>query len=104
MTQIPLDKAYLTAIWLETLLYGERVFRNSQLTPFTWKPGINFTICWICCYVLIKKKNRTPWIIVTVVIFQWMVSTVHVSLGFMVRKPTTHDCATRSDPPRLRSD
>lgn len=33
MTQIPLDKAYLTAIWLETLLYGERVFRNLLLTP-----------------------------------------------------------------------
>lgn len=65
MTQIPLDKAYLTAIWLETLLYG-----------------INATLCWICGYVLLKKKNKTPWIMLSVVIFQWSISTIHVSLGF----------------------
>ncbi|KAF9642559.1 hypothetical protein BDM02DRAFT_2050570 [Thelephora ganbajun] len=65
MGNLPLDKAYLTAIWLETLFYG-----------------INFTLCWICGYVLIKKKKKIPWIMLAVVIFQWMLSTVHVSLGF----------------------
>jgi len=62
---LPLDKAYLTAIWLETLFYG-----------------INFTLCWICGYVLIKKKSKTPWAMLAVVILQWTLSTVHVSLGF----------------------
>jgi hypothetical protein len=65
MASLPLDKAYLTAIWLETLFYG-----------------INFTLCWICGYVLIKKKNKTPWVMLAVVVFQWMISTIHVSLGF----------------------
>lgn len=65
MAQIPLDKAYLTAIWLETLFYG-----------------INTTLCWICGYVLLKKKSKTPWIMLAVVSLQWMISTVHVSLGF----------------------
>jgi len=65
MAGIPLDRAYLTAIWLETLFYG-----------------INFTLCWICGYVLIKKKTKTLRIMLAVVIFQWLLSTVHVSLGF----------------------
>lgn len=53
-------------------------------------PGINFTLCWICGYVLIKKKSKTPWIMLAVVIFQWMISTVHVSLGFTVRIYSLH--------------
>jgi len=54
------------------------------------RPGINFTLCWICGYVLIKKKGKTPWIMLAVVIFQWMLSTVHVSLGFTVRIYSFH--------------
>ena len=30
-------------------------------------------------------KTKTPWIMLAVVIIQWMISTVHVSLGFTVR-------------------
>lgn len=47
--------------------------------------GINFTLCWICGYVLIKKKTKTLRIMLGIVILQWMISTVHVSLGFTVR-------------------
>lgn len=65
MAQIPLDKAYLTAIWLETLLYG-----------------VNTTLSWTCGYFLLKKKAKTPWIMLAVVTLQWLISTVHVSLGF----------------------
>jgi len=83
---LPLDRAYLTAIWLETLFYGACVRAGClKRDPHLYDLGINFTLCWICGYVLIKKKGKTPWIMLAVVIFQWMLSTVHVSLGFTVR-------------------
>lgn len=91
MGKLPLDKAYLTAIWLETLLYGARVqCLLWNATSSLWNLGINFTLCWICGYVLIKKKSKIPWIMLAVVIFQWMISTVHVSLGFTVRICSFH--------------
>ena len=79
--------------------FGSR--RSSMVRPLTgvsWKrispfcyPGINFTLCWICGYVLIKKKTRTLRIMLGVVIFQWLLSTVHVSLGFTVRAHAPSD-------------
>ncbi|KAH8104660.1 hypothetical protein BXZ70DRAFT_606660 [Cristinia sonorae] len=64
---ILLDKAYLTAIWLETLFYG-----------------INFVLFWACMFVLIVKR-RTPTVnkrLVAIAIAMFVMSTVHVSLGF----------------------
>ncbi|TBU26459.1 hypothetical protein BD309DRAFT_902340 [Dichomitus squalens] len=63
---IPLDKAYLTAIWLETLLYG-------------------INVCLFCSYVYILRFRRarkiTP-IVFWVAVFMFCFSTIHVSLGF----------------------
>ncbi|TRM69213.1 hypothetical protein BD626DRAFT_8135 [Schizophyllum amplum] len=63
---IPLDKAYLTAIWLETLLYG-------------------INICLFCSYVYVLQFWRTrkvsP-IIFWVAVLMFCFSTIHVSLGF----------------------
>lgn len=33
-SNLPLDEAYLTAIWLETLLYGEHPMFSLTLTTF----------------------------------------------------------------------
>jgi len=64
---ILLDKAYLTAIWLETLFYG-----------------INFVLFWACLFVLVVKR-RTPKVnklLVAIAIAMFAMSTTHVSLGF----------------------
>ncbi|TCD70174.1 hypothetical protein EIP91_004644 [Steccherinum ochraceum] len=64
---ILLDKAYLSAIWLETLFYG-----------------MNFVLFWICLFVLIIKR-RTPQvnkILVSIALAMFAMSTTHVSLGF----------------------
>jgi len=66
------------------------VFRYIYVTSPLWQPGINFTLCWICGYVLIKKKSKTPWLMLAVVVFQWMLSSIHVSLGFTVRICSLH--------------
>ncbi|KAM5535136.1 hypothetical protein V8D89_011222 [Ganoderma adspersum] len=63
---IPLDKAYLTAIWLETLFYG-------------------INLCLFCSYVYVLRfrhtRKITP-IVFWVAVLMFMFSTVHVSLGF----------------------
>ncbi|KAI0074050.1 hypothetical protein K474DRAFT_1568913, partial [Panus rudis PR-1116 ss-1] len=62
-----LDKAYLTAIWLETVFYG-----------------MNFVLFW-SCLVILTIKRRTPRInviLVSVAIAMFTFSTAHVSLGF----------------------
>lgn len=91
----PRNVAWLGFRWIRHTSppFGSR--HSSMVRPFTgvaWKiispfcyPGINFTLCWICGYVLIKKKTKTLRIMLGVVIFQWLLSTVHVSLGFTVR-------------------
>ncbi|KIY53707.1 hypothetical protein FISHEDRAFT_26027, partial [Fistulina hepatica ATCC 64428] len=61
-----LDKAYLTAIWLETLFYG-----------------VNATLFCGYLFMLRYKHSRTlarPIVIVGIAMF--LLSTVHVSLGF----------------------
>ncbi|RPD53973.1 hypothetical protein L227DRAFT_512399 [Lentinus tigrinus ALCF2SS1-6] len=63
---IPLDKAYLTAIWLETLFYG-------------------INICLFGSYVYILRFRRTRKItpiIFWVAVLMFCFSTTHVSLGF----------------------
>ncbi|KAK1220214.1 hypothetical protein PQX77_017034 [Marasmius sp. AFHP31] len=67
MSPIPLDKAYLTAIWLETLFYG-----------------INLSL--FCSYLFIaryKRKTRTiqP-VILGIAIAMFIFSTIHCSMGF----------------------
>jgi len=67
MAGILLDKAYLSAIWLETLFYG-----------------MNFVLFWSCLCVLTIKR-RTPKInftLVAVAVAMFSFSTAHVSLGF----------------------
>ncbi|OJT13692.1 hypothetical protein TRAPUB_9791 [Trametes pubescens] len=63
---IPLDKAYLTAIWLETLFYG-------------------INVCLFSSYVYILRfrhtRKVTP-IIFWVAVLMFCFSTVHVALGF----------------------
>jgi hypothetical protein len=82
-----------------------RVFRGLFGASLShWCPGINFTLCWICGYVLIKKKNKTPWIMVAVVVFQWTLSTVHVSLGFTVRRRFLHLPPRATSPPSAAID
>jgi hypothetical protein len=63
---IPLDKAYLTAIWLETLFYG-----------------MNFVLFFSCLYA-IRYKRKTPLnkFTLSMAIIMFLFSTVHVSLGF----------------------
>ncbi|KAI0789580.1 hypothetical protein C8Q75DRAFT_764113 [Abortiporus biennis] len=67
MAGILLDKAYLTAIWLETMFYG-----------------MNFVLFWSCLFILTVKR-RTPKInklLVSIAIAMFTFSSVHVSLGF----------------------
>jgi len=67
MAEIPLDKAYLSAIWLETLFYG-----------------MNFVLFFACLAVLTIKR-RTPKInltLVAVAIAMFTFSSAHVGLGF----------------------
>ncbi|KAL7277969.1 hypothetical protein ACG7TL_007922 [Trametes sanguinea] len=64
---IPLDKAYLTAIWLETLFYG-----------------MNFVLYWTCMSILTWRR-RTPKVnklLVGIGTLMFAFSTAHVSLGF----------------------
>ncbi|KAI0708198.1 hypothetical protein C8T65DRAFT_708585 [Cerioporus squamosus] len=63
---IPLDKAYLTAIWLETLFYG-----------------INICLFGSYVYILQFRRTRkvTP-VIFWVAVLMFCFSTIHVSLGF----------------------
>ncbi|CDO70150.1 hypothetical protein BN946_scf185009.g1 [Trametes cinnabarina] len=64
---IPLDKAYLTAIWLETLFYG-----------------MNFVLYWTCMSMLTWRR-RTPNVnklLVGIGTLMFAFSTAHVSLGF----------------------
>ncbi|KAI0737616.1 hypothetical protein C8Q80DRAFT_315009 [Daedaleopsis nitida] len=66
VASIPLDKAYLTAIWLETLLYG-------------------INLCLFCSYVYVLRFRRTRKItpiIFWVAVLMFCFSTIHVSLGF----------------------
>ncbi|PBK86866.1 hypothetical protein ARMGADRAFT_1055170 [Armillaria gallica] len=67
VANIPLDKAYLTAIWLETLFYGINIFL-------------------FCSYLWIVKYRQKPRVVNRVVLVtavaMFCFSTVHVSLGF----------------------
>jgi len=66
-TDIALDRAYLAAIWLETMFYG-----------------INIVLFSGCMYVLIARR-RTPKVnryLVGVAVLMFCFSTCHVFLGF----------------------
>ncbi|KAL0581779.1 hypothetical protein V5O48_000256 [Marasmius crinis-equi] len=67
MAPIPLDKAYLTAIWLETLFYGINI-------------SLFFSYLFIARY---KRKTRTiqP-VILGTAIAMFIFSTIHCSMGF----------------------
>lgn len=65
--QMSLARAYLSAIWLETLFYG-----------------MNFVLFW-SCIVILTIRRRTPVINKTLVLIATLMfcfSTAHVSLGF----------------------
>lgn len=64
---IALDKAYLSAIWLETMFYG-----------------MNFVLFW-ACLTMLTIRRRTPKInkiLVGIAVIMFSFSTAHVSLGF----------------------
>ncbi|KAJ3911076.1 hypothetical protein F5877DRAFT_55699 [Lentinula edodes] len=65
-SQISLDRAYLTAIWLETLFYGINLL-------------LFFSYLFIVRY---KRRISLSKIIVGVAVMMFLFSTVHVSLGF----------------------
>ncbi|KAF5393478.1 hypothetical protein D9757_000494 [Collybiopsis confluens] len=65
-SQIPLDRAYLTAIWLETLFYGINMI-------------LFFSYLFIVRY---KRRHSLSKIIVVVAVFMFIFSSIHVSLGF----------------------
>ena len=89
---IPLDKAYLTAIWLETLFYGasyallstRSVCGCAQFSCLTYvRPGIN--ICLFSSYVYIlrfRRARKISPIIFWTAVLMFAFSTTHVSLGF----------------------
>ncbi|KAE9392005.1 hypothetical protein BT96DRAFT_924966 [Gymnopus androsaceus JB14] len=66
MSTIPLDRAYLTAIWLETLFYGINML-------------LFFSYLFIVRY---KRRHALSNIIVGVAVLMFLLSTCHVSLGF----------------------
>jgi len=66
VANIPLDRAYLTAIWLETLLYGMNVVLFGSYL-------------FISCHIRKRSVGKT---IMTTAIFMFLFSTTHVSLGF----------------------
>ncbi|OBZ71515.1 hypothetical protein A0H81_08691 [Grifola frondosa] len=86
-TDIPLDKAYLTAIWLETLFYGEHEnfwHESGESNVSLLLPGMNFVLFWSCMFVLTIRR-RTPHInklLVAIAVAMISFSTAHVSLGF----------------------
>ncbi|KAI0339096.1 hypothetical protein BDW22DRAFT_1457476 [Trametopsis cervina] len=64
---IPLDKAYLSAIWLETLFYG-----------------MNFVL-FLGCVTTLTIRRRTPTVnklLLSIALAMFTFSTAHVSLGF----------------------
>ncbi|KAK0459123.1 uncharacterized protein EV420DRAFT_1538415 [Desarmillaria tabescens] len=67
VANIPLDKAYLTAIWLETLFYGINIF-------------LFFSYLWIARYW--QKPGAVNLVVLFTAIAMFCFSTVHVSLGF----------------------
>ncbi|PBL04616.1 hypothetical protein ARMGADRAFT_911341 [Armillaria gallica] len=79
VANIPLDKAYLTAIWLETLFYGDNV-----ITYLLRRPGINtflfFSYLWIARYR--QKPGAVKPVVLSTAVAMFCFSTVHVLLGF----------------------
>lgn len=67
VANIPLDKAYLTAIWLETLFYGINTF-------------LFFSYLWIARYR--QKPGAVNMVVLCTAVAMFCFSTVHVSLGF----------------------
>ncbi|KAF5355569.1 hypothetical protein D9758_006347 [Tetrapyrgos nigripes] len=67
MSPIALDRAYLTAIWLETLFYG-----------------VNLSL--FCYYLFITKSKRRDRpvrkLLFSIATLMFLFSTIHVSLGF----------------------
>ncbi|KAF9468228.1 hypothetical protein BDZ94DRAFT_1209133 [Collybia nuda] len=67
ISSIPLDKAYLTAIWLETVFYGMNI------------------VLFFAYLFIVRFKRKSPRVnkpILFVAIAMFCFSTIHVSLGF----------------------
>lgn len=88
---IPLDKAYLTAIWLETMFFGASssvqlilILSQTRFLLFVTGTGMNFVLFWTCLTSLTIRR-RTPKInklLVFIALLMFGFSTAHVSLGF----------------------
>lgn len=92
-SHLPLDEAYLTAIWLETLLYGEHLLIHPSYYSFSIRhcvesilhipPGINVSLFFIYLYIA-RYKRRSPRLshpLLLSAIAMILFSTAHVSLG-----------------------
>lgn len=92
-SQISLDRAYLTAIWLETLFYGA-LFPKIFAYPDDWLKnhicllllsylGINLLLFFSYLFIVrYKRRISLSKIIIGVAVMMFLFSTVHVSLGF----------------------
>ena len=87
-TPIPLDKAYLSAIWLETMFYGMSSRARAPAIQVRMliirSTGMNFVLFWTCMATLTIRR-RTPRVnkfLVAVAFTMFAFSTAHVSLGF----------------------
>ena len=85
-SDIPLDKAYLSAIWLETLFYGMLLWSHPWPTKngHSFPLGMNFVLFWSCLTTLTIRR-RTPKVnklLVAIAMIMFAFSTAHVSLGF----------------------
>ena len=87
VANIRLDKAYLTAIWLETMFYGLLRFivliRHIFIIVF-FNQGMNVVLFGSYLFVsrYKRKQPRVNRAIMTTGIFMFLFSTIHVSLGF----------------------
>ena len=81
---ISADRAYLIAIWLETLLYGTfKLAITTTLDTLTYRTGTNLVLC-CCCMIMLTVRRRTPQInrlLVAITLIMFALSTAHVSLG-----------------------
>lgn len=84
VTDIALDRAYLAAIWLETLFYGMSFFGWEVFPDPELLIGMNIVLFSSCMYVLIARR-RTPRVnkyLIGIAIAMFCFSTCHVFLGF----------------------
>jgi len=84
MAPIALDRAYLTAIWLETLFYGTSYFQVLYCYIQLSSSGINLSLFVSYLFITKFKRHGRPLhkLIFLTAVLMFLLSTTHVSLGF----------------------